>query len=61
MRQTFNPLNKIYDDRKRRVKDLPECSIVSLPKPLPVEEEAWIEMRRGINTKIFGKHVRREQ
>ena len=51
-RQTFCPVNKIYNDRKRRVTDLPECSRVTLPKPLPTSEEALIEIRRGIHGKI---------
>ena len=51
-RMTFDPINRIYDDRKRRVTDLDECSRVTLPKPLPTKEETLIEMRRGIHAKI---------
>ena len=31
-RMTFDPINKIYDDRQRRVTDLDECSRVTLPR-----------------------------
>ena len=55
-RQTFDPIGKIYDDRKRRVTDLQECNRVTLPKPLPVSEEALIEMRREIHSRIFKDH-----
>ena len=58
-RMTFDPINKIFDDRKRRVTDLDECSRVTLPKPLPTNEETLIEMRRGIHAKIY-KDYRRE-
>ena len=34
-RQTYDPIEGVYDDRKRRVTDLQECSKVFLPKPLP--------------------------
>ena len=52
-RQTFDPEKKEYDDRKRRVTDLKECSRVTLPKPLPTKEEALIEMRREMHGKIY--------
>lgn len=55
-RQTFDPINKIYDDRKRRVTDLAECSRVTLPKPMQIEEEALIEIRRNMHKKIFSQH-----
>ena len=51
-RQIFDPISGIYDDRKRRATDLDECARVTLPKPLPVTEEALIELRRGIHAKI---------
>ena len=52
-RMTFDPINKIYDDRQRRVTDLDECSRVTLPKPLPTKEENLIEMCRSIHSKIY--------
>ena len=48
----------MYDDRKRRVTDLKECSRVTLPKPLPVTEEALIEIRRDIHDRIFMEYWR---
>ena len=42
-RLTFDPVDKIFDDRKRRVTDLKECSRVTLPKPLPTQHETFIE------------------
>ena len=56
-RQTFDPINKIFDDRKRRVTDLKECSRVTLPKPLPVCEESLIEMRRNLHDKLYKEHL----
>ena len=35
-RQIYDPITNTYDDRKRRVTDLAECSRVTLPKPLGV-------------------------
>ena len=55
-RQTFDPVEKVYDDRKRRVTDLQECSRVTLPKPLPTNEEALLEIRRGIHSKIYSEY-----
>ena len=55
-RQIFDPVGKVYDDRKRRVMDLAECSRVTLPKPLQERDEALIEIRRGMIDKIFGEY-----
>ena len=55
--QTFDPINKIFDDRKRRVTDLKECSRVTLPKPLPVCEESIMEMRRNLHDKLYKEHL----
>ena len=52
-RQVFNPIKKIFDERKRRVTDLPECGRVTLPKPLIVSEEALIEIRREIHSRTY--------
>ena len=38
--------------------DLSECSRVTLPKPLSIQREAAIEMRRENHTKIFREFVR---
>ena len=55
-RFTFDPLNKVFDDRKRRVTYLQECSRVTLAKPLPTEHETLIEMRRGMHTRIYNQY-----
>ena len=55
-RQVFDPTKKIFDERKRRATDLPECGRVTLPKPLPVSEEALIELRREIHNRTYGEH-----
>ena len=57
-RQIYDPGKRIYDDRKRRVTDLKECSRVTLPKPLSVKREAAIELRRENHTRIFREYVR---
>ena len=57
-RQIFDPIEKIYDDRKRRVTDLVECSRVTLPKPLSVKREAQIEMRREVHNRIYQDYRR---
>ena len=46
-RQIFDPVEKVFDDRKRRVTDLRECTRVTLPKPMKERDEALIEIRRG--------------
>ena len=52
-RQIFDPVEKTFDDRKRRVTDLKECSRVTLPKPLKEKDEALIEIRRGVMGQIY--------
>ena len=55
-RQIYDPINKIFDDHKRRVTDLQECSRFILPKALPTQDEALFEMLRNAIGKIFGEH-----
>ena len=57
-RQIYDPINKIYDDRKRRVTDLVECNRVTLPRPLNIIREAQIESRREIYNKIYQRYRR---
>ena len=57
-RQIFDPVERVFDDRKRRVTDLKECSRVTLPKPLPPEEEAKLEMRRQTQQRIYDAYRR---
>ena len=55
-RQIYDPILNIYDDRKRRVTDLAECSRVVLPKPLTVIREAQIEFRREVHDRIYQEY-----
>ena len=56
-RQVFDSSDKKFDARKRRVTDLPECSRITLPKPLNPEQEAAIELRRRTQMQIFKNYV----
>ena len=58
-RQVFDPVNKIYDSRRRRVTDLKECSRVTLPKPLSTDEEATMELRKKSQQEIFSEYVKK--
>ena len=55
-RQIFNPEDKIFDGRKRRVTDLKECSRVFLPRPLDAQEESKLEARKQAQTEIYEKY-----
>ena len=55
-RQVFNPVDKVYDERRRRATDLKECTRVTLPKPLPATEEAKIELRRDLHKRIYDRY-----
>ena len=55
-RQIFCPIEKKYDERNRRVTDLVECNRVTLPKPISIEREAQIEIRRTIHEKIYQQY-----
>ena len=57
-RLTFDPVEKIFDDRKLRVTDLKECSRITLPQPLLTKEETVIEMRREIHANIYNTYRR---
>ena len=59
-RQIYDPKTRTYDDQRRRVTDLKECSRVTLPKPLDINNEALIEMRRSTNDKIYEEHREKE-
>ena len=50
-RQVFNPIEMNFDLRKKRVTDLRENSRVILPKPLPINQEALISLRREMYNK----------
>ena len=57
-RQTFDPIKQELDMRKRRATDMNDCVRVTLPKPLKVQEEAKIELRRELHVKIFLDYIR---
>ena len=52
----FDRINRIIDMRNRRVTDMKENSRIHLPKPLPANEEAKIEIRRDHYEKVFQKY-----
>ena len=55
-RQVFDPVNRKYDARKRRVTDLKECIRITLPGPLSPEEESNLEVRKRSQQEIFEKY-----
>jgi hypothetical protein len=55
-RQVFDPIEKTFDYRKKRVTDLTENSRVTLPKPLPISEEAGMETRRKAHMAKFNTY-----
>ena len=55
-RQIFDPEEKKFDSRKRRVTDLQECSRVYLPKPLDVQEESKLDARKQAQTDIYNNY-----
>ena len=56
-RQVFDSFDKNFDARRRRVTDLPECSRITLPKPLNSEQEAAIELRKRTQKQIFKEYA----
>ena len=55
-RMIFDPVNKIFDNRKKRVTDMRECARVTLPKPLTPDEESKIEVRKRTQKEVFEKY-----
>ena len=55
-RMIYNNKDKILDNRKRRVTDLQECARVTLPRPLGVDEEAKIEVRKRTHKAVYDKY-----
>ena len=55
-RMVFNPSEKTFDCRKRRVTDLKECARITLPGPLSPDEESKIEVRKRTHKEIFNKY-----
>ena len=58
-RQIYDAQSKEYDERKRRVTDMQECSRVFLPKPLKVTQEAQLEMRREMHSRVSEEYRRK--
>ena len=54
-RMIYDPCERVFDGRKRRVTDLKECARVTLPKPLSAEEESKIEVRKRTQKEVFEK------
>ena len=52
----YDPIEQRYDEGKRRVTDLEECSRVTLPKPLSVRRESEIELRRECHDRVYQKY-----
>ena len=58
-RQVYDPINGEFDPRRRRVTDLQECDRVYLPKPLDIVNEANIEARRAMHSKVYEEYRQR--
>ena len=58
-RQLYDPCEKPYDSRRRRVTALKECARVTFPRPLGPEQEALMETRRNTQREIFNKYIRK--
>ena len=56
-RQVFDPVEKIYDSRRRRVTDLKECSRIPLPRPLSTDQEATLELRKRTQLEVFSEYM----
>ena len=57
-RMIYDPETVTYNDHNRRVTDLQECSRVTLPKPLPIQEEAKVEIRREMHNRIYSQYIK---
>jgi hypothetical protein len=55
-RQIYNPIERRFDDQKRKVTDLSECARGTLPKPMSTKNEARMEVRRGTNETIYNNY-----
>ena len=57
-RMIYDPEHLTYNDHNRRATDLAECTRVTLPKPLPIQEEAKIELRREMHNRIYQEYIK---
>ena len=58
-RMIYDPLEKVYDNRRRRVTDLRECIRIILPKPLNPDEESKIKVRKRTQKEVYEKYVKK--
>ena len=56
-RQLFDPINKTFDGRKLKVTDLPFNPRVTLPRGIPEEEEASLEIRRRKHLELVRQYI----
>ena len=57
-REVYNPVNRTFNMRKRRVTDLDQNTYVIFPAPQSVEYEAMLEIRRQTQAKVFLEYVK---
>ena len=57
-RMIYDPTNKSFDNRRRRVTDLNQCTRVTLPRPLSPEEASRSEVRKRTVKDTFEKYRR---
>ena len=55
-RMIYNPKERVFDNRRRRVTDLKQCSRITLPKPLSTDEESRLEVRKRTNKELYEKY-----
>ena len=55
-RMIYNPKEREFDNRKRRVTDMKECSRITLPRPLSTEEESRIDVRKRIQRQVYEEY-----
>ena len=58
-RQAFDPVERQYDARNIRVTDLEINTRVTLPKGLPEDQEAWLEIRRSKYAQVCRDYIRK--
>ena len=56
-RQLFDPISKTFDGRKLKVTDLPFNPRVTLPRGIPEEEEASLEIRRRKHLELVREYI----
>ena len=54
-RMVFDPKEKVFDNRKRRVTDIRECTRITLAQPPDPEEESRIDVRKRTQKEAYEK------